>query len=59
MSELRDRRVFCRVAELESFAAAARDLGMPTATISASVKRLEEILNVRLLERDNSEGISD
>ncbi|MEL6467812.1 MAG: LysR substrate-binding domain-containing protein [Pseudomonadota bacterium] len=51
MSELRDRRAFCRVAELTSFAAAARDLGLPTATVSASVKRLEDTLGVRLLER--------
>ncbi|MEM7547950.1 MAG: LysR substrate-binding domain-containing protein [Pseudomonadota bacterium] len=51
MSDLRDRRAFCRVAELTSFAAAARDLGLPTATVSASVKRLEDILGLRLLER--------
>lgn len=51
MSELRDRRAFCRVAELTSFAAAARDLGLPTATVSASVKRLEDTLGIRLLER--------
>lgn len=51
MSDLRDRRAFCRVTELTSFAAAARDLGLPTATVSASVKRLEDTLGVRLLER--------
>jgi len=51
MSDLRDRRAFCRVAELTSFAAAARDLGLPTATVSASVKRLEDTLRLRLLER--------
>lgn len=51
MSDLRDRRAFRRVAELTSFAAAARDLGLPTATVSASVKRLEDMLGVRLLER--------
>ncbi|WP_299401845.1 LysR family transcriptional regulator [uncultured Roseobacter sp.] len=51
MSDLRDRRAFCRVAELTSFAAAARDLGLPTATVSAAVKRLEDTLGVRLLER--------
>lgn len=51
MSDLRDRLAFCRVAELSSFAAAARDLGLPTATVSASVKRLEDMLGVRLLER--------
>ena len=51
MSDFRDRRAFCRVAELTSFAAAARDLGLPTATVSASVKRLEDTLGVRLLER--------
>lgn len=51
MSDIRDRRAFCRVAELTSFAAAARDLGLPTATVSASIKRLEDTLGVRLLER--------
>jgi len=51
MSDFRDRRAFCRVAELTSFAAAARDLGLPTATVSASVKRLEDTFGVRLLER--------
>ena len=51
MSELKDRHAFCRVAELKSFAAAARDLGLPTATVSAAVKRLEDNLGVRLLER--------
>lgn len=51
MGDILDRRSFCRVAEMSSFAAAARDLGLPTASVSASVKRLEETLGVRLLER--------
>lgn len=51
MTDLRDRRAFCRVAELASFSAAARDLGLPVATVSAGVRRLEEGLGLRLLER--------
>ena len=51
MGDLLDRQTFCRVVELSSFAATARDMGLPTASVSASVRRLEEALGVRLLER--------
>ena len=51
MGDIQDRQTFCRVAELTSFSAAARDLGLPTATVSVSVRRIESLLGVRLLER--------
>lgn len=49
--DLTDLSHFVRVAEKESFSAAARDLGVPTSTVSRSISRLEDALGVRLLER--------
>jgi DNA-binding transcriptional LysR family regulator len=43
--------VFARVVELESFTAAANDLGLPKSSVSRTVTRLEEELGVRLLQR--------
>lgn len=43
--------VFCRVAELSSFTAAAQALGMPKATVSVAVRDLEAELGVRLFNR--------
>jgi DNA-binding transcriptional LysR family regulator len=43
--------VFRRVAELQSFSAAARDLGLSNAAISKHVAALEERVRARLLER--------
>jgi len=51
MGDILDRQTFCRVVELASFVATARDMGLPTASVSASVRRLEDALGVRLLER--------
>lgn len=44
-------KVFVRVAELTSFSAAAEQLGLPRATVSAAVRQLEAELGVRLLHR--------
>ncbi len=44
-------KVFVRVAELASFSAAAEQLGLPRATVSAAVRQLEAELGVRLLHR--------
>ncbi|MEQ8665157.1 MAG: LysR family transcriptional regulator [Rhodospirillales bacterium] len=44
-------RTFNRVADLGSFAAAARDLGMSTSSVSRLVAELEAELGVRLLNR--------
>src|SRR3954469_11964864 len=43
--------VFARVVELESFTAAAKQLGLPKSSVSRTVSRLEEELGVRLLQR--------
>ena len=43
--------VFVRVAELSSFTAAAEQLGLPRASVSAAVRQLEAELGVRLLHR--------
>lgn len=43
--------VFVRVVETGSFSAAARYLGMPKATVSAKVARLEKRLGVSLIQR--------
>ncbi|WP_047993737.1 LysR family transcriptional regulator [Puniceibacterium sp. IMCC21224] len=44
-------RVFTRVAERRSFTLAANDLGLPRSTVTDAIKRLEERLGVRLLDR--------
>ena len=43
--------VFARVVELESFTAAAKQMGLPKSSVSRTVTRLEEELGVRLLQR--------
>jgi len=43
--------VFARVVELESFTAAAKQLGLPKSSVSRTVTRLEGELGVRLLQR--------
>lgn len=42
---------FARVVELGSFAKAARELRLPTSTLSRAVQRLESAMGVRLLQR--------
>ncbi len=51
MDRLQAMRVYCRVARLGSFAAAADDLSLSRATVSESVAALERYLGVRLLTR--------
>jgi DNA-binding transcriptional LysR family regulator len=43
--------VFARVVELESFTAAAKQLGLPKSSVSRTVSALEAELGVRLLQR--------
>jgi DNA-binding transcriptional LysR family regulator len=43
--------LFCKAAELSSFSAAAESLGLTPASVSRSIKRLEERLGVRLFSR--------
>lgn len=44
-------RIFIRVAELSGFTAAAAEMGLPKASVSTAVRRLEEKLGVCLLHR--------
>lgn len=51
MDQLDAMRMFVRVAELESFTRSAEQLGVPKATLSAAIRRLEEQMGTRLLQR--------
>lgn len=51
MKSIEAIRVFVRVAELASFTLAAASLGLPKASISLAVQRLENELGTRLLHR--------
>lgn len=46
-----DHEIFCLVAKHGSFTAAAKAMGRPKSSVSATVIRLEERLGIRLLER--------
>jgi DNA-binding transcriptional LysR family regulator len=49
--DLNDLAVFVRVVEQGGFAKAARELRVPTSTVSRTVARLEEAVGTRLLQR--------
>jgi DNA-binding transcriptional LysR family regulator len=51
MFDLNDIVVFARVIEAGSFTAAARQLGMPKATVSRRIAALEREVGVRLIQR--------
>lgn len=51
MDQVQAMRVFVRIVEAESFSRAAEKLGLPRATVSQTLKRLELRLGVRLLQR--------
>ncbi len=51
MGELESIRVFLAVAELESFAGAARQLGMTPASVTRTIAALEDNLSLQLLVR--------
>ncbi|WOD08444.1 LysR family transcriptional regulator [Marinomonas sp. GJ51-6] len=51
MDRFHEMQVFVRIAQCGSFTQAAEDLQIPKATVSNLMKRLEERLDVRLLER--------
>jgi LysR family transcriptional regulator for bpeEF and oprC len=51
MDHLQAMRVFTRIVELGSFTRAADDLSLPRATLTHTIKRLEERLGAHLLQR--------
>lgn len=51
MDRLQTMAVFTRVAEMRSFVRAAESLGLPKASVSTAVQRLEERVGSRLLQR--------
>src|SRR5690349_886941 len=51
MDRFQEMQVFVRIAERHSFTQAADDLHMPRATVTNLMKRMEERLGARLLER--------
>ncbi|HEX7600374.1 MAG TPA: LysR family transcriptional regulator, partial [Polyangiaceae bacterium] len=50
--DLNDVAIFVRVVEHAGFARAARELGVPTSTVSRAISRLEETLETRLVNRN-------
>lgn len=51
MNQLEAMQIYVRVADLGSFTQAAESMGIPKASASAAVKRLEAVLGARLLHR--------
>lgn len=51
MNHLGDMEVFARVVATNSMSAAARDMGLSPAVVSKRIRRMEERLGVRLLQR--------
>jgi LysR family transcriptional regulator for bpeEF and oprC len=51
MDRLHAMRLYARIVELGSFTAAANDLGLPRATATHAIKRLEDRLGAQLLQR--------
>ena len=58
--ELRQLKYFAKVAELQNFSEAAKELCVTQSTVSQQVKKLEDELNVTLLQRDcHHVGLTD
>src|SRR5580698_6300552 len=51
MDRFEEMRVFVRIAERQSFTRASDDLQIPRATVTNLMKRMEQRLGARLLER--------
>ena len=49
MDQILAMKIFIRIAELESFSRAAEDLNLPRATVSTTLKRLEQKLGQKVL----------
>lgn len=50
-SDLNQIRIFCKVAQLQSFTKAAQALGLEKSTVSTKISQLESRLDIRLLQR--------
>lgn len=51
MDRFQEMQIFVRIVERRSFTQAADDLQLPRATVTNAIKRLEQRLGIRLLER--------
>ncbi|PSH66714.1 LysR family transcriptional regulator [Phyllobacterium brassicacearum] len=51
MDRFQEMQIFARIVERRSFSRAADDLNMPRATVTNAMKRMEERLGARLLDR--------
>ena len=51
MDQMAAMRLFTRIVERRSFTLAAQDIGIPRSTATQVLKRLEDRLNARLLQR--------
>jgi DNA-binding transcriptional LysR family regulator len=49
--DLNESAVFVKVVQAGSFSAAARQLGLPTSTVSTRISRLDKRLGITLLQR--------
>ncbi len=49
--DLNETAVFVKVVQVGSFSAAAKQLGLPTSTVSTRIARLEKRLGITLLQR--------
>jgi DNA-binding transcriptional LysR family regulator len=51
MDRFQEMQAFVRIAERQSFTQASEDLQIPRATVTTLIKRMEERIGTRLLER--------
>jgi DNA-binding transcriptional LysR family regulator len=58
MDRFHEMQIFVRIMERRSFTQAAEDLQVPRATVTNIIKRLEERLGTRLLERTNPRSMA-
>ncbi|RJG50650.1 LysR family transcriptional regulator [Motilimonas pumila] len=57
MTDLNGMAIFAKVVEAKGYSQASRNTGLPKSTISRKISQLEDLLGVRLLQR-NTRGLS-